>query len=271
MDGFTKYGSFALFGLNFLQCSWFLFIFTLIKFILVMRTNHLHHRLFFGSLTKDGYPVFSEEELTHIFKACRHHSGDTIRFTDGNGKIYETTILRGKNQFTKATLVTEYSKPYPEILLVVGIIHHSERLSFLIEKAAELGVHAIYLLKADHAVRKNISIERLQRKAVSAIKQSANPFLPFIHIISLEELLNDKRTFFVVLSPDGKPFPSFLKEFTGNIPSPIGLIVGPEGGFSEKERTFFKRYPHVKISTNILRTETAAISGIALFSGLFQT
>ncbi len=157
------------------------------------------HKIFYGSISADYNPVFDREELHHILKVRRIRTGEEIYFTDGKGNLYRTSLLSRKGEFSKAVNVKQESPPQPVISVFCGIIQEPARLGFLVEKATELGVTSISFVNFKRCVKTNVKIDKLNRVAISAIKQSGNLFLPQIASITFEELQQTCKNTFSML------------------------------------------------------------------------
>jgi len=211
-------------------------------------------------------PVFEPQELNHIYGSRRLRKGDTIYFTDGKGFLFKTVII-DKNRFSPAEVVKKQEFCFPHINAVCGIIHHQNRLSFLVEKLTETGVSKIIFIPFEYSVKRNVNIERLRRVAISALKQSGNLHLPEISVVDFSDLcsmVNPHNA--IVLSPDGIPITQInvKDKYSGN--NELYYITGPEGGFSPREIQSLKEIPRVRISHNVLRTETALICASCLLA-----
>jgi len=226
------------------------------------------HSIFFGRIEdwSSMTPVFEPQELNHIYGARRLRKGDAIYFTDGKGFLFKTVII-DKNRFSPAEVVKKQEVCLPHINAVFGIIHHQDRLSFLVEKLTEMGVSKIIFIPFEYSVKRNVNIERLRRVSISALKQSGNLHLPEISVMDFSVLcgiINPHNT--IVLSPDGIPITqiSIKDKYAGK--KELYYITGPEGGFSPREIQALKEIPRIKISHNVLRTETALICASSLLA-----
>ncbi len=107
-----------------------------------------------------------------------------------------------------------------------------------------------------------IKFEKLNKKLLEELKQEE---------LSLKNE-NDKRSVVnIVLYQEGINFFSEYLKFNKCV-SQINIFIGPESGFSDDELLNFKNYnfTFIKINNNILRSETSAITGSALFAALFR-
>ena len=149
-----------------------------------------------------------------------------------------------------------------------------DNLHFMVQKLIEIGVNKIFIYRPDFVdqsiAKKNISkiISKLEDIVIGACKQSGRNFLPQIVLIkNLKEIVTDKDNFAI---------DSFIAfDFTGSNnldnddikdDASIGLITGPESGFSEEERSLLidKNVSIKLLGNHTLRAETAAIVGLTL-------
>lgn len=209
-----------------------------------------------------------KKESRHASKVLRFSEGDFITFTDGKGGVYEGAIVR---QGDKSVQIKVSSKkeipPYkPHLILGMGIIKKRDRLEFAVEKATELGVSEICFFRSDHTVKENVRMDRLESTALTAMKQSQRAWLPEIkHIPSLEKVLDLHRDA-CCLAAHEKINPENTGEYPRNNAKML-LLVGPEGGFSEREIEQVRQRGGQLISLGEyrLRAETAAIVFLSSF------
>ena len=137
--------------------------------------------------------------------------------------------------------------------------------NFMIQKATELGITKFLPIIFDRTIVRKINEDRLGKIVVEASEQSGRINIPFIESIQkLDNFLreNTMDLIFTDLNSENKKVDK--SKFTGK---PVCIIIGPEGDFSEVERQkilSFRGVQSVKISENILRSETAVISAISI-------
>jgi 16S rRNA (uracil1498-N3)-methyltransferase len=146
-----------------------------------------------------------------------------------------------------------------------------DRFDLVLEKATELGVAAIRPLVTRRCVADKLNLERANSVVVEAAEQCARTALPRIaEPVSLDALLRawpSDRALFFADENGGSPA---ARAFADN-PGPAGLLTGPEGGFDDAERAAIRAHPRavaISLGPRILRGETAAIAGLALWMGL---
>lgn len=234
--------------------------------------------------TRIFYPAeIKLAEVLHLPKESSHHLINVLRMTvgepvlvfNGQGGEYECTIESiQKNSLTLSVsnwlnINRESTQP---IILAQGI-SRGERMDYTIQKATELGVHEIQpmftefctiKLPEDRAEKK---IAHWQAIAVSAAEQSGRTAVP---------LIRPPKNFQQVLQSEGslliaEPEAGISIKTLSPPTSPIILLIGPEGGFSEAEITAALKAGAQKISLGprILRTETAGPVALTLLQNYF--
>jgi 16S rRNA (uracil1498-N3)-methyltransferase len=220
-----------------------------------------------------------EEAARYLGRVLRLRSGDTVHVFNGDDGEWSATIGRfGKDRVTLLlhAAIENTAEPELSIHLVQGI-SRGERMDFVVQKATELGVARISPVLTDHGVVK-LDGERAEKRrihwqgvAVSACEQSGRVRPPVIDTpLPLNEWLGADPggdALRRVLRPGAeKPFTT-----TGAPAAGLCLLVGPEGGFSEREYddAGFAGYEAVTLGPRILRTETAAVAAIAIAQALW--
>lgn len=222
------------------------------------------------SQISNGFAELRDQEAIHASKVMRAHEGDRLVIVDGAGGRYQGPIQRITNKSVQVKIEDKekIAAPDPTLILGMGIIKKRDRLEFAVEKAVELGAAHICLFRSDHSIKENVRIDRLETKALSAMKQSLRAWLPEISFYqSFEELLNafpDAEYLAAHEEVDAKENAGYtIKDINGK----LLLLVGPEGGFSTRELDLLKEKDAelVSLGSNRLRTETAAIAFLSQF------
>ena len=212
-----------------------------------------------------------EEEAGHCIRVLRMKEGDRLRLTDGKGAFYDAVISAVSG---KRCMVHVESKEVQEPLwtghlhIAVAPTKLMERNEWFVEKSVEIGVDEITFLKTDHSERDVIKLERIEKIAVSAMKQSQKATLP---------VLNGMTTFrsFVERGFKGDKFIAHCEP--GNkvdlkdviVPGNDALVlIGPEGDFSpaEIEMALKAGFRPVSLGPSRLRTETAALVAVHIMN-----
>jgi len=222
-----------------------------------------------------GETLSLSEENSHILsRVLRKNPGDSIVLLNGNGLVAQAILIEvGKKKCEVDVKDIQTFKPLaPSIHLWIGCLK-GEKLNWVVQKATELGVSEITLFQSEHsiAVKSENSIEKTNKVAIEAIRQSGNPFLPKLHYekdLSKASWVSSKNHLNVVLDETRTETFGHIKN--DSITS-ISLFVGPEGGLSSTEREFFKSKDclFIRIAPYILRADTAAIAAVGMFRAAF--
>ncbi|MEO8430615.1 MAG: RsmE family RNA methyltransferase [Acidobacteriota bacterium] len=203
------------------------------------------------------------EEEVHA-RSRRLASGDEVLLIDGTGARAEGRIAEAaRGEFhINVTGIRPADDPGPAIRLAVAGVR-PERMSWTAEKAAELGVSRLTLVRTDRtqSFRAGPSaLARLERLVREAAKQSGADRWPLCEgPVDLAEALDAADGVRLFLDASGEAFPPSLE-------GPVSLLVGPEGGWSEAERASASRagWRAVALPAATLRAETAAVAAVVL-------
>ena len=218
---------------------------------------------------KNGMFSLSKDESKHALKVLRLKMGDKIVLVDGKSKGYFGTIndINSKKLSGTVDKVLENFGENQNIVHISPGLIKKNRFEILLEKATELGVKEIHPIIMERSVLKSINMDRCKKILISSAKQCRRSFFPIIHEPKgLESLLttNENYLFYAChLEVD-----SNLSTFNENKNDPINIIIGPEGGFSNKELKIMddKGVSFFGLGNRRLRAETAAINSIILLN-----
>lgn len=212
------------------------------------------------------------EESHHAVRVLRLRVNEALELTDGKGTWCEavlTSVDANKSGF-RITKTTKIPKRSFSVHLVIAPTKNADRMEWMVEKCTEVGIEKISFIRCRASERTSMSLDRLQKVTLSAMKQSRQAWLP-----ALEEML--PMADFLAHPVAGQKFiahvdasnPSHLL----NVAKPGGdyvILIGPEGDFSgeELELAISKGFQKVNLGPTRLRTETA---GIYAVMGLAQT
>lgn len=208
--------------------------------------------------------VLPETESGHCCRVLRMKEGDHIFVTDGQGHRFECVILDPHPKHTAVEILTvEHIAPWWGFRLEICVAppKNADRMEWLVEKAVEIGVDRIVLMKCSRSERKALRSERLEKIAISAMNQSLKARRTVIEgPVAFKDLINDGFSGFKCLGycDDTYPLRSFAQEYTGG---DVRILIGPEGDFSpeEVEAAVGKGYLPVTFGGSRLRLETAAL------------
>ncbi|MGB5814421.1 MAG: RsmE family RNA methyltransferase [Thermoanaerobaculia bacterium] len=205
------------------------------------------------------------DSYRHLFRARRLELGARVRVVDGEGHARWTRVERVDRTAAKLGPEGEAASNEPEIELVLMVAApRIQRASWLVEKVTEVGASAVRFINSERAPRSygEASLGRLRRVAVAAVEQCHRARVPEItgvHPFSeLADLLTDcpARWFLDLEGAAGVDAGA----------GPVGLLVGPEGGWTEAERESLDACGCRPwgLGARTLRVETAAVAGSSL-------
>lgn len=228
-------------------------------------------QLFFQDKISEPITTLSEEESKHLIRVLRKKQGDPITLTDGKGMIYESVILDANPKKTSLKILSKTEAEVDSffIHLAIAPTKNPDRMEWMVEKITEIGFHELTLIETMNSERSFLKTDRLQKKIISACKQSIkfrtpklNPNIKFNDLIKSNEF-NDFQKFIAYVDEDQKHHLMDLAE-----PGKKYLIlIGPEGDFDPKEiqLAFQSGFQAVSLGKSRLRTETAGLSAVQMF------
>ena len=238
------------------------------------------HRFFIPRPFKQEMQI-TGQDAHHMIDVLRMQPGDRIQVVADDGVSFIGEIIAiGTNTATISAreILRESHEPDVKISLFQGLAK-GDKMELIIQKAVEIGVsdifpvamtHSVVVLEASKAEKK---VERWQKIAESAAKQSKRDIIPIVHeVMTLQEALQKKNNDLLLVAYESENKVS-LKEalqLHKNVKT-IGLVIGPEGGLAaeEVEEAVACGGIAVSLGRRILRTETAGL--VAATAILYET
>jgi 16S rRNA (uracil1498-N3)-methyltransferase len=218
-----------------------------------------------------------DEAAAHLGRVLRVRVGEAVVLFDGSGLEYDAEVIGATRRTVELAVGARRSvdrESALELVLLQGLCRH-ERMDWVVRKATELGVSAIRPVLAERSVVKLDParipgrIEHWRAIAISACEQSGRNVLPDIFPpLPITSALNAHAgAMGVMLDPEAPGGVELLQPPEGA----LCLLVGPEGGLDERERAAAHAagYTGIRLGPRILRTETAAITGVTLLQARF--
>lgn len=214
---------------------------------------------FFEDREFNGNTNLKEETIHHLKNVIRIEDGEVFQvvFEDG---IFSFAYYDGK--LKKISEVEENHESKVRLSLFFGVLKNNKSEDVL-RHATEIGVSDFYPVLMDRTIsdiskKKDKKKERYQKIVESAAKQSKRDIIPMVHdIIKTDDLLNFKGDLVLCYEDEDK---TQLGEIIPKLSDNIGLVIGPEGGISDRELEILKDAKKVGLGKRILRAETAAIT-----------
>ena len=225
-------------------------------------------RLFFSNtLSANMTDKLDKTQSHYLIKVMRVKENEVFSLFNKNGE-WEAKILeisKGIIKF-KITKLLRQKENTKELWLAFSPIK-SNYQNFMIQKATELGITKFLPIIFDRTIVRKINKKRLEKIVIEASEQSNRINVP---IIEESQNLNDfLKTYSMNLIFTDLNSNNSKIEKLKLTDKPVCIIIGPEGDFSESERQKilnFKGVQPIKISENILRSETAVISAISIIN-----
>ena len=275
--------------------------------------------LFYAYKIEDGFAWLDAEESAHCVRVLRHRTGDEIAVIAGlpviagsTGNPPTSTVIAGstgnppalyrcvitdespKGVVARVEAIQEGWGAHPYYLrMAVCPTKNIDRYEWFVEKAVELGVDEIVPVIGEHSERRVVRVDRLQKIAISAAKQSLKGCIPVIAepisvldfiasqgvlTCSAKEAPQSKRLaplsdirLIAYYSDDVAPRGSIIDALAATFPTADGkaaayvtILIGPEGDFSKEEvqAAIAAGFEPVHLGPSRLRTETAAITAV---------
>ena len=210
--------------------------------------------------------VLDAEESAHAVKVLRKREGDTLLLTDGKGRLAEARITKAHTRGCELELsgpISQIEKRPYSIHIAISPTKNLDRMEWMVEKCTELGIDKISFLLCENSERKVLKADRLLKKAISAMKQSGNLYLPELNeLVSFHDFVKTgSREDQKMIAYVDESHPHELKR----ILKPNGsycILIGPEGDFSQEEiqMAITGGFLPVSLGSSRLRTETAGIA-----------
>jgi 16S rRNA (uracil1498-N3)-methyltransferase len=207
----------------------------------------------------------SPESAKHI-KAQRLSSGDALILLDGRGKAHHCVLTNDKGILLKTTV--QQTAPQRAIHLLLSP-PKGDALTEAILQATEMGVAQISLFRSDHcqwSEKMKLPFGRLQRIADQACSQSCRA-----HRLHLNDRLwsaSELKALSTKLHVVADEAASVTSRLTA-APNDLCLWIGPEGGWSDRERQFFDSFAQkVSLGSLILRVPTAIVAAVQTLKDL---
>ena len=229
-------------------------------------------RLFVSPPLAEGERRVLEGPQAHyLSRVMRVAPGSAVILCDdATGEWAARVITAGKRDVTLSVVERlRVREDVPDFWLCAALLK-KDRFDLVLEKACELGVAHIRPIVTRRCVADKLNTDRARSILTEAAEQCARTALPQLaEPVKLEALLKnwpEERALFFADENGGDPAAAAFAAHTG----PAALLVGPEGGFDDAERTAIRALRAarpVTLGPRILRGETAAIAATALWMG----
>jgi len=228
-------------------------------------------RLFVRNRLGEGGTVeLDAGQANYLGNVMRLGAGSELLVFDGSSGEWLARIAEaGKKRMTLAVeRQTRGPETIPDVWLAFAPVKRTQT-DWLIEKATELGVARLIPVMTQRTIAERVKLERLESIAVEAAEQCGRTRLPKIDEPSpLPRFLAER---------DGRRALYFADEGGGDAPAerfstgPALILIGPEGGFTDEERSAIRAATNsipISLGPRILRAETAALAALSAYMAL---
>lgn len=222
-------------------------------------------------------PVLPEADSGHAVRVLRMREGDELTVVDGHGHRCLCRLVQAHPKHARLEVVSveTLTQGWPQqITVAVAPTKNLDRMEWLLEKLVEVGINRFVPVLCRRSERKELKLPRLEKIAVSAMKQSLKATLPdILPMTPLRELLTAEwlpRHRYFGYCADNVERLSFAKEYAPG--TDVVMLIGPEGDFdpAEVDAAMTAGFIPVTLGNERLRTETAALYSAVTIHSITQ-
>jgi 16S rRNA (uracil1498-N3)-methyltransferase len=230
-------------------------------------------RRFFVDEVRSGRAEISGDDARHLTRVLRVETGQRYEISD-NRNVYLAEIETARKEHVLFRTLEKLAPPAPAVRLILcAALIKFDHFEWMIEKATELGVSEVVPVETIRSERgleraAHKRVERWRRIALEASQQARRAFLPEISEPEpLRDALARESTYRFALdeNPSARPLNSALPT-TRDVQDTVAMLIGPEGGWTDEERSQFTdaQWTPVSLGPLVLRAETAALAALAI-------
>lgn len=227
-------------------------------------------RLFVDAPLSAGAQVALERgQANYLGNVLRLNAGSTILVFNGRDGEWRAAIGGGKRPDRLDILdLTRPQDTLPDLTYVFAPLKHA-RLDYMVQKAVEMGAATLQPVVTQHTQVSRVNGERMRANVIEAAEQCG-----ILSIAAVEQPLALDRYLaargsqrLLVFCDEGAEVASPVAALSGAHNAGVDILIGPEGGFAEAERTTLLKQPKVlrlSLGPRILRADTAAVAALTL-------
>ena len=218
--------------------------------------------------------TLGKEQSLYLAAVLRKSVGDEVVLFNGRDGAWLGRLVSDSKKSVVLELVEQIAPQTPPSGLWYGFAPlKTERLDYVIQKAVEMGAGTIQPVLTRFTQVGRLKHERLVANAIEAAEQCEVLSVPTVEAeVTLERLLDAWPTDrALILADEGEASSSPVEALSALRGRKVGLLIGPEGGFSDEERTRLRALPYVvpiSLGPRILRADTAAVAALAVIQAI---
>jgi 16S rRNA (uracil1498-N3)-methyltransferase len=229
------------------------------------------HRFF---VPKEEIPVITGSDAHQIKDVLRMKAGDELELLDGSGTVYTAKIVEAKkDKIICNILSTRMEEEALKVKVTIAqCLPKAKKMDLIIQKCTELGTAKIIPTLSERSISKSDKLERWKKIAKEASEQCGRTDIPEIRTLTkFEDVVKLKKNYDLALIPWELEKENSLKNIISSFPVPHSsflILIGPEGGFSQKEVNLAIKegFKPVSLGKRILRTETAGMAMLSMLN-----
>ncbi|MCF4097787.1 16S rRNA (uracil(1498)-N(3))-methyltransferase [Maritalea mediterranea] len=224
-------------------------------------------------LSVDGQLKLDKAQSNYLVNVLRLKKGGEVILFNGQDGAFRASLVHDSKKAAELALHDRTStQTLPSKIDYIFAPIKTARLDFMVQKATEMGVNALRPVQTQHTQMARINYDRMQANAIEAAEQCEILNVPEVHeATTLEKLIAnwdetdpDRILIFADEETDVANAAEALQPYTDH---QVAVLIGPEGGFSEAERTLLRAQKFcvpISLGPRILRADTAAIVALTL-------
>jgi len=236
-----------------------------------MRANYRMQRLFLPHPMQANGEVEPDPQQTHyLINVLRMQPGTQLLVFNGIDGEWLASLAEVTRKKVRLTLMTQVRpQPAQSDLVYCFAPLKQGRLDYMVQKAVEMGAGVLQPVLTQHTQMSNIGIDRIRANVIEAAEQCGILAIPEVReVVKLDRLIWEwepgRR---LIFCDEGAETNNPVPALQGIAEQKLGLLIGPEGGFSEEERQQLRALPYVTpipLGPRILRADTAAVAAMAV-------
>lgn len=216
--------------------------------------------------------ALDRDQTNYLGNVLRLAAGDTVLVFNGRDGEWQASIA-GRKRLDRADIVSQIRRQdhLPDLHYVFAPLKHA-RLDYMAQKAVEMGASALLPVTTRFTQANRLNVERMRANVIEAAEQCGILSLAEVRDpVPLERWLGarDGQRLLVFCdeeAPEADPTVALAQE-SAKTAGGVDVLIGPEGGFAEEERTVLLKQPRLvrlSLGPRVLRADTAAVAALAL-------
>jgi 16S rRNA (uracil1498-N3)-methyltransferase len=210
------------------------------------------------------------EALNYLLNVLRLREGDAILLFNGRDGEYLAHLAEVAKRSAKLRIdrLLRAQTPLADLDYCFAPLKQA-RLDYMAQKATEMGAGRLVPVITNRTQVRRVNSERLRANAIEAAEQCGVLAVPeAAEAVNLADFLSDfPEARLLAFCDEDAPIANPFQALSGRSGKGVSVLVGPEGGFDEKERAAIARLPNVvslSLGPRVLRADTAAVAALAI-------